>query len=460
MKSFTFIGRQLPVRAGLCLVAGILSHALADENNGIHFGAAGWMQYSVIGSSSDSGDNSNYRHNAFDGKSVLSPGAQLSLDGRLSERLHIAAGLGVVAGNTIPYSPTGINGGYALPGLDAYVSNANFTYTFQNSHSSNVSLTGGLFSYDYNPDVKNLGLYLLRGPVYPGILISGFETKHVLPVANMLGLQLHHQMGAFQQDFLLSSEMEFYPFFDLSPAYVASYQVNSAFHIGAGVNFYHLIPVDSKLTSGLRSDEITHWQYDDTTGGKSDTTELSYSGTKLMVNASFDPKSLFGGAEWLGPEDLKLYSEVALIGLDNGPAYRKIYGDYLHRMPVMVGFNIPTRKYLDHLSLEVEWYGSPDEDNLDNYTVQGSSHPVSPFPTNWNQNSKSLNFNAKRDNWKWSLHGVRTIQKHVQLSFQIADDHYRPGIYHGYGDANPPYHEAILVTPKDWYFTTKLAYFF
>lgn len=471
MKSFVLLSKRISVLTGFCLTAGVLSYSTAQERGGVTFGAAGWMQYSVIGSSSDTGVTGHqpYRPDAFDGKNVLSPGAQLSLDAQLSERLHIAAGFGVVAGNTLPFSPLSTFGGYALPSMDAYVSNANFTYAFLNTSDSKLSLTGGLFPYDYNPDVKNLGLYLLRGPVYPGILISGFETKHVLPVANMLGFQLHHQMGRFQQDLLLSSDMEYYPFFDLSPAYVASFQVHPSFRIGAGVNFYHLIPVDGDLTSGLKSDGVTHWTYadpSDTVGGKvPDTTNLSYKGTKVMINASFDPKSLFGGAEWLGPEDLKLYSEVALIGLDNSAAYRKIYGDYFHRMPVMAGFNIPTFKCLDHLSLEVEWYGSAVQDNLDNYSVRGSSYPVSPFPTNWNKDTQSptynsLTYNAKRDNWKWSLHGAKTVQKHVQISLQIANDHYRPGIYQGYGDSNPPYKEAVLVTPKDWYLTAKLAYFF
>jgi hypothetical protein len=126
----------------------------------------------------------------------------------------------------------------------------------------------------------------------------------------------------------------------------------------------------------------------------------------------------------------------------------------------MVGFNLPTYKALDNLSLEVEWYGSEAEDNLDNYTVQGSSHPVSPFPTNWDVNNSKLTHEDTRDNLKWSLHGAKMIQAHVQLSFQVANDHYRPGVYHGYGDSNPPYQGSMMVAPKDWYSSLKLAYFF
>ncbi len=473
MKSFTNSRLSsafplLSVVAGLlcCTASSVFAQQLPE---GISLHAAGWIQLSRIGNSSDTVIYTGFHKGAFDGQTVLSPGAQIELDARLSERLNIATGIGVVAGNSLAVGPLGTNGGYALPGAYSYVSNAHFTYIFANAATSNLALSGGLFPYSYNPDVKNLGLYLLRGPVYPGILISGFETKHTLTVANMLGLQLHHRVGNFQQDFLLSSEMEYYPFFDLSPAYVASYLAHPSLRLGAGVNFYHLIPADGKLTGGRRSDNQTNWFYRDTTGvgagGQPDTTNLGYNGTKLMANASFDPKLFFGSASWLGPEDLKLYGEVALIGLDRSKAYRKVYGDYSKRMPVMVGFNVPTFKVLDELSVEMEWYGSEAEDNLDNYTIQGSSHPASPYPTNWDQNTSSSTFNQlthkdTRDNWKWSLHASLKLDTHVQFSFQVANDHYRPGVYHGYGDSNPPYQGSVMVTPKDWYLTTKLAYFF
>jgi hypothetical protein len=461
--------RLSTVSTAACVLAGALSISHAELPEGVSLRAAGWMQTSVVGNSSDTVTYPGFHQGAFDGQNVLSPGAQLELQARLSDKLNITTGFGVVAGNSLAMGPLGVNGGYTLPGVYAYVSNAYFNYAFIDGAASQVSLTGGLFPYSYNPDVKNLGLYLLRGPVYPGILISGFETKHTLPVANMLGLQLHHQMGNFRQDFLLSSEMDYYPFFDLSPAYVASYQVHPALRVGAGVNFYHLIPVDSKLTQGLRSDNQNYWTYVDTSGtgggGSADTTRLGYNGTKVMANFAFDPKLMIGNASWLGPEDLKLYGEVALIGLDHSTAYRKVYGDYSKRMPVMIGFNMPTFKVLDHLSVEAEWYGSEAEDNLDNYTIQGSSHPASPYPTNWDLNTSSPTYNRlthkdTRDNVKWSVHGARMLQEHVQISFQVANDHYRPGVYHGYGDSNPPYQGSVMVTPKDWYTSLKLAYFF
>jgi len=457
--------RQSLVRAGLFLLIGMPLHSFAQENatlslpEGVTLGAAGWLQLNTIGNSSVNPAISGFEPGKLDGKSVLGSGAQLTLKAVLSERLRIAAGVGVAGGSTLAASPT-VKGGYAPATVDAYVDAANFTYQAYAGTNSKVSITGGLFSYIYNPDAKNLGLYLLRGPVYPGILISGFETKHVLPTANLLGLQVRHQWGAFTEDFLLSSDMEFYPFFDLSPAYVASYQVHPSFRIGAGVNFHHLISVDEKLTSGHSQQD--RWKYISASG---DTTNLGFNGTKVMANASFDPKPLLGGNGIFGAEDLKLYGEVAIIGLNTDEAHKAIYGDLTDRMPVMVGFNLPVFNYLEHLSLEVEWYGAKSEDNLDGYNTSGSSASPTPYPTNWNTTFDKANASTtaprvKRDDWKWSVHGSRMIQEHVLLSFQVANDHYRPGIFDGYADSNPPHRYALMVTPKDWYTSLKLAYFF
>jgi hypothetical protein len=459
MNAFLLTCRHTLVRTGIALMLGAPVCAIAQNlPDNVTFGAAGWMQYSVIGNSSVTPSISSFEKGALDGKSVLSSGAQLSMNAVLSERLTIAAGIGVAGGNALAAGPA-ITSGYAPATVDPYVHAANFTYSALSGAKSKVTIRGGLFSYMYNPDVKNLGLYLLRGPVYPGIVLSGFETKHVLPTANMLGLQVRHEWGNFTQDFLIQSEMELYPYFDLSPAYVANYQVHPALRLGAGVNFYHLFAADRELTDGYQ--KADRWKYVSATG---DTTNLGYNGTKVMANFSFDPKHLID-LPTLGAQDLKLYGEVALIGLNNDEAHKAIYGDYAKRMPVMMGFNLPVFNYLEHLALEVEWYGAEFEDNLDGYKVSGSPGSPTPYPTNWGTTPENNNATTsapafKRDNVKWSLHGSKMIQQHVMLTFQVANDHYRPGIFDGYADSNPPRRNALLVTPQDWYSSLKLAYFF
>lgn len=408
----------------------------------VKVGGAGWIQSGRIQKSSDT------MASDVNGRFLYTSGAQGLLTSDVSEKLSAAVGVGIYWGHTLSGSVTS-SGGYAPTFIAPYVAEANFTYKFINEEDSKLHLRGGHLFYNYNPEVQNLGLYLLRGPVYPGLLISGFEMKHVLPIANILGLQLHHQMGGFSHDLILHCDTEFYPFYDVSPAYIASYSAGSAFRIGGGVNFYHLIPIHPSLTS----DKIERVAYIDTVGPKDDTTYISFAGTKVMVNAMFDVKALFGESELFGPEDLKLYGEAALLGINNSKPYKETFGDNLHRMPMMLGVNLPAFNLLDRLSLEVQWYGAKFKDDLENYT-HTTSPPPSPLPVVGADN------NYTRDNWKWSLYGAKVFQKHIKLSFQVANDHFRPGIYKGDGDNAPPQSHVVMAAPTDWYWMGKLAYFF
>ena len=474
----------------LLFASGACFSAAAADKTVISFTGLGWVQYGRVEHSSDT---ANYNYN---GNTAQSSGAQITLRAKVSEKFEGAAGLGVLENH---YLAGNASGGSRVPLIRTpYIAEASFTYSLWNRETSQLRLTGGLFPYDYNPDVKNLGLYLLRGPVHPGILISGFETKAVLPIANTLGFRLHHESGRWRQDLILNSETDWYPFYDVSPAYLLNYQAGPVFRVGAGVNFYRYLSIESKLTSpdsmsgNNRDTNSAHpynrnYIYVDTSTG--DTTFISFKGTKLMANAVFDPKPLFGNPGILGSEDLKIYGEVALLGLDNSKAYTDIYGDYKHRMPVMLGINIPAFRLLDQLSLEVEWYGAKYRDDLQRFQTGRDFYP-SPLPVDnsdafrskikiridnpntplvgdsididvWDRN-RSVPFsdvdvlkNLKADNWKWSLYGSRTIQGHFKLSFQLANDHFRPG-----GVVDNRSWEAILSTPKDWYWMTKVAYFF
>jgi len=423
----------------LGLAAGVLLPVHSADGTSMTFNGAGWMQFGSIVKSTDTSGRQD-----LNGRTLLSSGAQFELKVNPSEKWRVEAGLGAAAGHALAASSLQ-QGGYAPMDVNPYVSNANFTYSFMEKNESGLFLRGGLFSYIYNPDVQNLGLYLLRGPVYPGYLLSGFETREVLPVANTLGFQLNHKMGSFEQDLVLAIEKDFYPYWDMSPAYIASYTMGGALRIGGGVNFYHLISVDPELTT-----DTTKFYIDNSTGVP-DTTAISFQGIKLMANASLDLKALFGGSERLGSEDLKIYGEVALIGLDDGPAYKKLYGEYKDRMPIMVGMNLPAFKVLDRLSLEVEMHSARFKDDLTGYNPYGNPTPI-PFG--------NLDTNYAADNFRWSLYGSRIIQKHIKLSVQAASDHFRPGVFRGYGDNNPPSRQAIFFKPDEWYWMTKIAYFF
>ncbi len=434
----------------------------AEESDKLVLNGAGWMQYGQIGHSTDtiSGRNLN-------GKAIYTSGAQLSAKINFSENAEGVAGIGVFYGHFLSEKISS-NGGYAPAFMAPYVSEAHYTYHIQKEEESKLFVRGGLIPFDYNPDIQNLGLYLLRGPVYPGVVISGFETKSVLPVASLLGMQVHHQFGNFEHDFLITSELEYFPYFDISPAYVANYKFGKVFRLGGGVNFYHLIPISDSITNskwnrkGSSYYDTSRVERITTTGTVIDTTIdstlIGYSGIKLMANASLDIKALIGAAEIFGKEDLKIYSEVALLGLQNSKAYKAVYGDYMHRMPIMWGFNIPAFNILDRLSLEAEWYGSTVSDDLSGFSQKagGSQNPLPAKDAELNK----ITIVERRDNWKWSLYASKIIKGHIKLSGQIANDHFRPWIYSGQGDNNPPKLESVMVSTKDWYTMLKVAFFF
>lgn len=428
--------------AALALAAALSSGVHADDAK-MTFSGAGWTQFGMIVKSLDTTENK-----VLNGRGMLGTGAQFAVEYRGSEKIEVNAGLGMGSGHNLAVRKE--NGFYAPFGTGAYVAAANVKYSFWNEDTKNLFFKIGLFPYDYAPDAQNLGLYLLRGPVYPGFLMSGFETKEVLPVANMLGFQFHHQSGFFEQDLLFSFDSDWFPYWDISPAYIAKVHAGSALTIGAGVNLYHWIPVDKKLTS----EKINEVAYIDT--ATNDTTYISFKGTKLMGNFSFDPKALFGysGDGLLGAEDLKLYGEVAVIGLDKDKAHNALYGTISKRMPMMVGFNLPAFKILDRLNVEVEYYQAPwvDDPSIYNHT---SGPQVTPIPK-----ISALDTNNTKDNLKWSIYGSRVIANHVKLSVQAASDHSRPGLFQGYGDNNPPINHVPYFSPSEWYWSTKIAYFF
>ena len=67
------------------------------------------------------------------------------------------------------------------------------------------------------------------------------------------------------------------------------------------------------------------------------TGHYTFAGTKLMARASFDFKPFFKSFSdrFLGPNDLKIYSEAAILGVKDYPGY---YSKLRDRIPRMIGF--------------------------------------------------------------------------------------------------------------------------
>ncbi len=510
----------------IVVVAGVL-RAGAEEIESIRIHGQGWTQMGRIMHVTDTlGVNLN-------GNWQQSNGAQFTAVASIGDHLEGAFGFG---GFQIYHSQGNAEQQRTMRFIfQNFITEARMTYFRGERSAPGFSLTFGNFAYNYNPDVKNLGLYLLRGPVYPGFLLSGFKDFRAdTTKGSVMGLHVHHAMGNFQHDLIIANERDLPPTFDWSLAYVAKYQAFEVLEIGGGVNFYRLLPNKNGLTNpssrfysqdaainalpydatGRRYEDKPFPIYDslgayirtDTVRVYHSVNELSYievspawdttryslQGTKLMAMFDLDCKKALG-ISGLGPNDLRLYGEAAVLGVKN---YGTVYHDIRQRIPVTFGFNIPTFGLLDYLSLEVEWYGAKYRNslgkigNFNSLTSQPGFFPTpvttgnpipSPIPLSYQDyygipldtlgrlitGSDTLQIkgtaldveNLSADNWKWSLYLEKTLHNHISFTAQVANDHFRPrpaavALIEQGGMA-----EAFS-SPKDWYFMFRVGYFF
>jgi hypothetical protein len=167
-------------------------------------------------------------------------------------------------------------------------------------------------------------------------------------------------------------------------------------------------------------------------------------GTKLMARLSFDPKKLWSSAESgcgiLGSEDLKLYGELAVLGVKN---YGYYYRDISKRIPIMIGFNFPSLKVLDVLALELEQFDS-EYPCSDQQVYNLLAIPV------YDKNNRVF----RHDKLKWSVYMKRTFGSFA-LKAQFARDHMRP---FNVNDQKPEYTDVLL--NKEWWWMLKTEYGF
>jgi len=385
------------------------------------------------------------------------------------------------------------------------------TYKFGDVQDPFLKLNAGIFNYKYNEYSRNLGEYAFRSGTYPGWISTGGITYVGVNSAQVTGFRLSQGMGAFSHELLATLETEVLPTYDLSLTYMAKYNWNNVVKLGGGVQLARVLPaVPSRTNPSVLRDASSgdvnpiatnqyfkhngEWYvnyagyYDallasprttsadsarylraklvldsargissvngDTLGGgpsnppiSVDYKEYKASGVKPIVTASFDPKPLLGGLPMLGAQDLVIYGEAALLGVKDYPIF---YDDWTKRVPVMVGFNLPTFKMLDVLAIEAEYYGSEYPDNFQGLisgAVQGTPWPTLPagntgyHPDDW-----------KDDNWKWSVYAQRRLTDGVSLSAQVARDHARAWAY-----PTGKTYWGIMNDDKSWYWMLKLT---
>ncbi len=468
--------RALPgIALAFGFAAALACVAQGAEEIKIQYHGAGWIQGGRIGKSSDTltdGKGQNFNDNW-----TQNTGGQITAVADLGGGWEGGLGLGAIQ---IPRwyrgSPDHDNAPYLA--WSPYVTEARLTYTVGDAGHPAFQATAGSFHFNYNPDSKDLGLYLLRGMVYPGIVISGFETKDVLPIANVFGLDARHEMGGYRGDFLVNAETDINPYFDLSFAYIMRYRIREGIEIGAGANWYRALPQVSERNSpgkdckdtvsvlGVDPGDhevcyILDTAFVKTAGGADsaasvDTITGSLSGVKLMGRFSIDPKSLLGISGPFGPKDLLIYGEVALLGVKS---YKKYYDNALRRMPVMLGFNLPVFGHLDELSLEVEYYANRNTTDYEKELEDISWVPRPKAGLEITNASGAVvdtfHTDTRGDNWKWALYASKVVGGHLKFSGQVANDHLRTGGFY----LRPAQSETLSDT-FDWYWMCKVAYYF
>jgi hypothetical protein len=428
-------------------------------DSAIQLRGAAWTQIGRIEHSSDK--TSNQVYNNFENNWQQAAGLSLTAVGRFSPNWDGAFGLGMGIGHNARGDVSVANNWYAVTNTFVGEARVTWTDTVGDGHRMQVSL--GFFPYNYSPENKDLGMYLLRGYVYPGFLLSGFEARHTTGGANLFGGVLRYGRGGFTNDFLVISETDLRPYFDLSLADVVTWQALPSLQVGAGVNLYRVLPRNPPPGKGCDNLYSNYAQVPDIpstencfimdttgvdTGGVAivDTVTGGLGGVKAMVRFRFDPKVAFGlkgnGRLTFGKQDLVLYGEGALIGFKD---YAKYYDDRTERMPVMLGFNLPAFGWLDKLALEVEYYRSP------HHTDYGKSEASS----SWIPRPSSIN--TTRDDWKWALYASRVVAGNLRVSGQVANDHLRT---FGAPDLGSTTYAEATTTPRDWYWMLKLTYFF
>jgi hypothetical protein len=379
--------------------------------------------------------------------------AQLTVDVPVSERLQM-----VLSGEcAYQYSvlETQTNGPSLLPAVSFYLNQADLRYIMLTGENP-VTLQAGYFPFKYHDATRNLGEYLFRSGCYPNYITNNFDFA----LNRLLGVNVESTLfGHIRQNLLLTSEVEVFPTQDFSITYLVSVTaLDKAIELGGGVCGQRILSVNDKRTtqhSPKTISEIKNIQQVIDPNGipitTGDTTFYSFAGTKLMAHMTIDPKPLFN-IEFFGKEDLKVYGEIAILGLKNYPMYldSTIRFDILkERIPIMFGINLPAFKIFDVLVLEAEYYNN-------RYTNSYYSEAFDLLPLPY-ISGHGLDSSAA-GNWKWSVYAKKKLGNNLLAVVQFARDHRRAPLnmsdprYCDFGDN--------MFSDKDWYYLGKLVYGF
>jgi hypothetical protein len=448
----------------------------------------------------------------FENNFLQRSGVWMTLKATRNDRLSLDAILGGIYWN--PTFNENTSSESDLRYFAAMAPRASITYIFGDLAKPAVLVETGIFGYKYNDNSRNLGEYMFRSISYPSQVFTGGLNWVGVDRAQVTGMRITAPMGdVLSHDVVLNFETTQIPYYDLSLTYMAKAKVGQALKVGAGVQFSRLLPIKPDATNP-DAQFNRYFTFNDTTyidnpdyyaqrkvrsstaadsaqfsrgetvaaqiasmvvnGMTMDaaldslesfygvTTASSYdhydaSAIKTVLTFSFDPKHLLGGMPAMGPNDMILYGEAAVLGWKNYPV---IYENRMERTVAMLGFNVPTFRLLDVLALEVEWFGSKqpnsneysqlrapknDETKLLEPTPQPSIYgftlPQGYAPEDWEE-----------DDIKWSVFARRSLVKGLTLDVQAASDNARGWVF-----PSGRRYWNFFRSPSDWYWMMKVT---
>lgn len=406
----------------------------------------------------------------FEGQFLQRTGVWFTQETSVGHHLSLKMGVGGVFWYAIP--PFAGAPHTLLTKFGPGISQAQAVYRFGDPQSPSAELQMGFFPYKYNPEASNLGEYLLRSGTYPGYLATGGWNIINSAAYMVQGLRLGFPLfgGKLRNDFILPMERDIPPMYDLSPTYVATYTPTPAVQFGAGITFGRAIAIHPSQESP-RTISAGVLPYDTIHGTKSlndwilkagdprcgadslgdgtycaDTADqYTLQGIKLMARATFDPKVFLSGARF-AKDDLKISVEAALLGVKNYPYY---YENVLDRMPVTVGFNVPTFGLLDLLSVQWEYVHAqfPDDINV----LYQNQLPVWTLKENDPKSNDAAAGRIASSRTNWSILVRRAVMKGISVYAQIANDHLRTFDYNVQLSGQP-----VTTRKSDWYYLVRL----
>ena len=286
-------------------------------------------------------------------------------------------------------------------------------YNLGDSEKPWLQVGMGFFPYKFNPDARNLGEFHFRSGTYPPYIITDFNHCY----GRLLGLRVSSTLFEnFRQDLLFTSETLMFPTQDYSLSYFAHYSLAGFMDVGAGISLAHFFPIGNKdFSSAVKSDEVG----DRYTTENGDTSFYDFKAIKPSIMLAFDLKKILPSiiANVLSKDDFRLYGEACVTGWENFENYdtSKIsyYANRMDRTLLMAGFNIPTFKVLDILSLEVEYYSKKYPNCFRNVIEMNVATPYS-------------NYRGDLYPWYYSIYAKKTFLDKFSIVGQIARDHMRP----------------------------------